>query len=64
MGMITDPINARRIGLHYNFCKTDDLYFDEWDYGPNDRTLRIAKAEDAINIVIKFDPTIQNSGAT
>ena len=64
MALTENPANCRRIALHYNFHKTQDVFFDEWVYADDDRTLRIAKREDALNILIKFDPTIQNSGAT
>lgn len=63
MLMITDPANCRRIALHYNFHRTQDVYFDEWESAVSSHTLRIANKHTALNILIKFDPTKQNSGA-
>lgn len=64
MAMTTNPHNCRRIALHYNFHKTQNVFFDEWIYGDDDHTLRIANKHTALNLLIKFDPTAQNEDAS
>lgn len=64
MLMITEPRNCRRIALHYNFHFMQDVYFDEWESAASSHTLRIANKYTALNILMQFDPTTQNSGAT
>ncbi len=64
MALTVNPANSRRIALHYNFHKTQDVFFDEWVFGADDRTVHLANKDTALCLLIKFDPTIQNSGAS
>lgn len=64
MRMTDSAASCRRIALHYNIHRTQNVYFDEWIYADNDHTLRIANKHTALNLLVKFDPTSQNSGAS